>query len=125
MNELSIDITYIAKDENVAIVSFDNVLDIANLHYIKDFIADLVKKDRNNIVLDFSKVEYVEKSVWDFFIDARKKLYIDGGDIIIANMYGFVKNDYALMELSSLIPSYPNFEEALYSFGILFDIKYA
>ncbi|MEI0565268.1 STAS domain-containing protein [Brachyspira pulli] len=122
---ISLDISYSLKDNSVIIISLYNNIYDEHLPQIKDIFSEFLVKNINNIILDLSKCLFIEKEVWDYFIDLKKELSHKKGELIISGMYGVVKNDYNLMELSNYIESFNDINNAYYNFGILVDIKSA
>ncbi|WP_300720935.1 STAS domain-containing protein, partial [uncultured Brachyspira sp.] len=82
-------------------------------------------KNINSIILDLSKCLFIEKDIWDYFIELKKELQNKNGDLVLINMNGAVKNDYNIMELSNYLESFNDISSAFYNFGILTDIKSA
>ncbi|MEI0538166.1 STAS domain-containing protein [Brachyspira pulli] len=122
---ISLDISYLLKDNSVIIISLYNNIYDEHLPQIKDIFSEFLVKNINNVILDLSKCLFIEKEVWDYFIELKKELSHKKGELIISGMYGVVKNDYNLMELSNYIESFNDINNAYYNFGILVDIKSA
>ncbi|MEI0477057.1 STAS domain-containing protein [Brachyspira pulli] len=122
---ISLDISYSLKDNSVIIISLYNNIYDEHLPQIKDIFSEFLVKNINNVILDLSKCLFIEKEVWDYFIELKKELSHKKGELIISGMYGVVKNDYNLMELSNYIESFNDINNAYYNFGILVDIKSA
>lgn len=122
---ISLDISYSLKDNSVIIISLYNNIYNEHLPQIKDIFSEFLVKNINNVILDLSKCLFIEKEIWEYFIDLKKELSRKKGELIISGMYGVVKNDYNLMELSNYIESFNDINNAFYNFGILIDIKSA
>ena len=120
---ISLDISYSLKDNSVIIISLYNNIYNEHLPQIKDIFSEFLVKNINNVILDLSKCLFIEKEIWEYFIDLKKELSRKKGELIISGMYGVVKNDYNLMELSNYIESFNDINNAFYNFGILIDIK--
>ena len=122
---ISFESSYYLKDDSVIIISLYNNIYDEHLPQIKDIFSEFLVKNINNVILDLSKCLFIEKEVWDYFIELKKELSHKKGELIISGMYGVVKNDYNLMELSNYIESFNDINNAYYNFGILVDIKSA
>ena len=122
---ISLESSYYLKDDSVIIISlYNNVYD-EHLPQIKDLFSDFIKKDINNIILDLSDCLFIEKEIWEYLIELKSELLHKKGDLVLAGMYGVVKNDYNIMELSNYLESFNDINNAFYNFGILNDIKSA
>lgn len=122
---ISFESSYSLKDDSVIIISLYNNIYDENLPQIKDLFSEFTSKNINNIILDLSECLFIEKEIWEYIVEFKKELLHQKGDLVLANMYGVVKNDYNIMELSNYLESFNNIDNAFYNFGILNDIKSA
>ena len=121
----SFEISYLLKDNSVIVLTLQNSIYDENLPQLKELFSEFFIKNINNIILDLSKCMFMEKEIWEYLIELKKQLLHNKGNIVLSNMYGVVKSDYNLMELSSFIDSFQDINDALYNFGVLTDIKSA
>ena len=121
----SFEISYSLKDNSVIVLSLQNNIYDENLPQLKELLSEFLIKNINNIILDLSKCMFIEKEIWEYIIQLKKDLSQNKGNIVLSNMFGVVKSDYNLMELSNFIDSFQDINDALYNFGILTDIKSA
>lgn len=117
--------SYSFKDDSVIIISLYNNIYNEHLPQLKDLLKEFIVKNINNIILDLSNCLFIEKDVWEYLVELKKELSHKKGDLVLASMYGVVKNDYNLMELSNYLESFNDINNAFYNFGILTDIKSA
>ena len=122
---ISLETSYYFKDNSVIIICLYNNIYDEHFLQIKELFSEFLSKNINNIVIDLSKCLFIEKKIWEYFIDLKKDLAHKKGDLVLSGMYGVVKSDYDLMELSDYIESFNNINNAFYNFGILTDIKSA
>ncbi|WP_300365913.1 STAS domain-containing protein [Brachyspira sp.] len=125
MIDTSFESSYLIKDNSIVIVSLHNNMYNEYIPHLKELISEFLIKNINNIILDLSKCLFIEKDIWEYFICLKKELSNNNGDLVIINMYGAVKNDYNIMELSNYLESFNDISSAFYNFGILTDIKSA
>ncbi|WP_295155954.1 STAS domain-containing protein [uncultured Brachyspira sp.] len=116
---------YIIKNNSIVIVSLYNNMYNEYIPQLKELISEFSIKNINSIILDLSKCLFIEKDIWDYFIELKKELQNKNGDLVLINMNGAVKNDYNIMELSNYLESFNDISSAFYNFGILTDIKSA
>ncbi|ACN83574.1 STAS domain-containing protein [Brachyspira hyodysenteriae] len=122
---ISLESSYYLKDDSVIIISLYNNIYDEHLPQIKDLFSEFITKDINNIILDLSDCLFIEKEIWEYLVELKKELLHKKGDLVLTNMYGVVKNDYNIMELSNYLESFNDINNAFYNFGILNDIKSA
>ncbi|MCZ9891564.1 STAS domain-containing protein [Brachyspira hyodysenteriae] len=122
---ISLESSYYLKDDSVIIISLYNNIYDEHLPQIKDLFSEFITKDINNIILDLSDCLFIEKEIWEYLVELKKELLHKKGDLVLINMYGVVKNDYNIMELSNYLESFNDINNAFYNFGILNDIKSA
>ncbi|WP_026364459.1 STAS domain-containing protein [Brachyspira innocens] len=125
MMSISLETSYSLKDNSVIIISLYNNIYNEHLPQLKELFSEFLIKNINNIILDLSKCLFIEKDIWEYFINLKKDLIHKKGDLVMSGICGMVKNDYNLMELSHYIESFNNINDAFYNFGILIDIKSA
>ena len=122
---ISFESSYYLKDDSVIIISLYNNIYDEHIPQIKDLFSEFITKNINNIILDLSDCLFIEKEIWEYLVELKKELLHKKGDLVLANMYGVVKNDYNTMELSNYLESFNDINNAFYNFGILNDIKSA
>lgn len=125
MMSISLETSYSLKDNSVIIISLYNNIYNEHLPQLKELFSEFLIKNINNIILDLSKCLFIEKDIWEYFINLKKDLIHKKGDLVMSGICRMVKNDYNLMELSHYIESFNNINDAFYNFGILIDIKSA
>ena len=119
MIDYSFEINYLIKENSVIVLYLKKNICLESLPKIKDIMLKYLSKGINNIILNLSECSFIEKDIWNYFIDFKKKLNNDFyGDIVLSNMNGVVKSDYDLMELSDSIEAFESLNDALYNFGI-------
>ena len=122
---ISFESSYYLKDDSVIIISLYNNIYDEHLPQVKDLFSEFITKNINNIILDLSDCLFIEKEIWEYLIELKSELLHKKGDLVLAGMYGVVKNDYNIMELSNYLESFNDINNAFYNFGILNDIKSA
>ena len=122
---ISFESSYYLKDDSVIIISLYNNIYDEHLPQVKDLFSEFITKNINNIILDLSDCLFIEKEIWEYLIELKSELLHKKGDLVLAGMYGVVKNDYNIMELSNYLESFNDINNAFYNFGILSDIKSA
>ncbi len=77
------EIMKIKEIDNGYLIEADEEIEIYNNHNIKSEIFNLIDLGINNIVIDLSKVKYIDSSGLGVLISALKKLKQIGGKLIL------------------------------------------
>ena len=126
MIDCSFEINYLIKEDSVMVLYLKKNICLESLPKIKDIMFEYLSKGINYIILNLSECSFIERDIWNYFIDFKKELNNDCyGDIVLSNMNGIVQMDYDLMELSNSIESFESLNDALYNFGIFNHTKSA
>ena len=119
MIDYSFEINYLIKEDSVIVLYLKKNIYLESLPKIKDIMLEYLSKGINNIILNLSECSFIERYIWNYFINFKKEFNNDCyGDIVLSNMNGTIKLDYDLMELSNSIESFESLNDALYNFGI-------
>ncbi|WP_295162396.1 STAS domain-containing protein [uncultured Brachyspira sp.] len=124
MIDISFKSSHFFKDESVIISLYDNIY-YEHLPYLKELLSEFLMKNISNIIFDLSNCLFMEKEIWEYLIVLKDELLNKKCNLVLTGMYGVVKNDYNIMELSNYLESFNNINNAFYNFGILTDIKSA
>lgn len=125
MNDCSIKIDYILKENSVVVLYFYDNIYYEYIPQIKNLLSEFEELGINKIIINLSECFFIEKDIWKYLVDIKSELSKSNGDIIISDISGAVKNDYNLMELSNSLQAFQDINEALYNFGIIAGSKYA
>ena len=126
MIDCSFEINYLVKEDSVIVLYLKKNICLESLPKIKDIMFEYLSKGINNIILNLCECSFIERDIWDYFIDLKKELNNECyGDIVLSNMNGAVKFDYDLMELSNSIEAFESLSDALYNFGIFNQTRFA
>lgn len=118
MNNISISLQEGSRSE-VSEIRVDGVIDTLTAGELEEVLDSLLKRQRNNIVVDLAGVDYISSAGWGVFISHIKEVRSSGGDIKLANMIANVQEIYELLEFDNVLSAYASIDEARDAFGDL------
>ncbi len=100
--------------DNISNIKMKDAISMGDVPNISLEIAKRIhSKDKNIVLIDFINTFYVENSVWFFLINKCLELREESIDLYIININGFVRSEYALLELQNSIPLIEDISEIL------------
>lgn len=108
------------KQENgsLLIKPLEKSIEAGNSRDFKSRIVDLINEGNSTIILNLSKVEFMDSSGLGTLISALKLLNSVSGKIIICEANDQVTKLFALTRLNQIFQFYPKQEEAINSLKI-------
>lgn len=104
---------------NATVVNFvdKKILDETNIQIIGNQLFSLVEQDgRDNIVLDFSEVEYLSSAALGKLITLDKKVKTNKGKLRLCSIRPEIYEVFAITKLNKLFKIFDDQAEALASF---------
>ena len=101
------------REGQVAVVTPEGRLDLASASEFKQVLNDAVKAGDKIIVVDLSKVPFVDSSGLGALISGMKATRLAGGDLRIAQVGEQARLILELTTLDKVMKLYPTVEEAL------------
>ena len=80
---------------------------------LENALAGLIDKNRNFLVIDMEKVEYLSSSGLRVLMASKNKLMKKQGDLLLAALQPFVKEVFSLTGAIRFFSIYPSQEEAI------------
>ncbi|MEN6372531.1 MAG: STAS domain-containing protein [Armatimonadota bacterium] len=80
---------------------------------LESIISQIESKPQTNIILDASKINYIETSGFRWIINQFRKLQEIGGSLIVAGLAGPAERAFKLLQLDRYIPAAATVEAAL------------
>ncbi|NIM94372.1 MAG: anti-sigma factor antagonist [Anaerolineales bacterium] len=106
----------IVQYRRVAVITVSGRIDTATSPDFEESVNGLINKGDNNLVMDFSEVEFLSSSGLRILVTTRKKVRERGGDVVLANPSQRVVDSLEIAGLDKLFKSYPDRESAIASF---------
>ncbi len=100
----------------MAVITVSGRIDTATSPDFEESVNGLINKGDNNLVMDFSEVEFLSSSGLRILVTTRKKVRERGGDVVLANPSQRVVDSLEIAGLDKLFKSYPDRESAIASF---------
>ncbi len=99
-------------EKGYVVLSIVGDLVMWSLPAAKQKIQELLDQNKNKIVIDLEKTNYIDSSGLGFFIGTLKKLKGVGGDMALINLNTYIYGIFQLIHLHEIIDIYENLEEA-------------
>jgi anti-sigma B factor antagonist len=87
-------------------------LDAAEATAFKGQIVDLVNQGHTRLLLDFSRVDFMDSSGLGALLSSLKTVSASGGKMVVCGVRGNLVNLFRLTKLESIIPVFGSREEA-------------
>ena len=101
------------REGQVAVVTPEGRLDLASASEFKQMLVDAVEAGDRVLVVDLSKVPFVDSSGLGALISGMKATRLAGGDLRIAQVGEQARLILELTSLDKVMKIYPTVEEAL------------
>ena len=95
------------------IVELNGNFDLHTAKYFKDEINRYLKKEIDNLVLDFKAIDFIDSSGIGAILSIYKKIEKKGGEIVIINISPTLKRIFELSGVLNIIEFYSSRVEAL------------
>jgi len=83
---------------------------------LHDFLHDLIKQDKKKVVIDLSKVEWMNSTGLGILISGLTTLRNNGGELKLARVTEKIQSLLAITKLITVFENYDSVEEAVKSF---------
>ena len=82
MIDCSFEINYLIKEDSVMVLYLKKNICLESLPKIKDIMFEYLSKGINNIILNLSECSFIERDIWNYFIDFKKNLIMIAMEIL-------------------------------------------
>jgi anti-anti-sigma factor len=106
----------IRSQSGITVFELIGELDMYTLPRAQEIVDMLIEQEKYNILIDLSKLEYVDSSGIGFFTATLKVLRDHNGDLKIVNLHPYIKRLFDLIHLDYFISIYEDLDEALSDF---------
>ncbi len=100
----------------VTILKIDGELDFENTVWLRGELHDLLKQDRNQIVLDLSGVEIISSYTVGVFVAFSRDLRDRGGDLKFLKLQRRVRQTFEATRINQILEVYEDPAEAIKAF---------
>jgi anti-sigma B factor antagonist len=104
-------------EENILIVTIDD--ERATVEFsaeLKKELLDKIEKERNNVIFDLSKTNFVDSSFLGTLVAGLKKCTMNNGDLKIVGLQEPVRSMFELTRLYKIFDILDTVEEAIKAF---------
>ncbi len=107
---MSIRIKY---EEDYVIVLPDEEIEVYNISEIKEVLFDIIDKGNRRLVMDMSRVEYIDSSGLGVMVSVLKKVKHAEGKLVLISPKSSVKQILSLTNLDKVFNIQDNLENAV------------
>jgi len=100
----------------VTILKIDGELDFENTVWLRGELHDLLKQDRNQIILDLSGVEIISSYTVGVFVAFSRDLRDRGGDLKFLKLQRRVRQTFEATRINQILEVYEDPAEAIKAF---------
>jgi anti-sigma B factor antagonist len=101
--------------EDIPVISVSGKIDAVTSKELENALAGLIDKNRNFLIIDMEKVEYLSSSGLRVLMASKNKLKKKDGDLLLAALQPFVKEVFSLTGAMRFFSIYPGHREAIKS----------
>ncbi|MGQ9632186.1 MAG: STAS domain-containing protein [bacterium] len=102
----------VVEDGDISILDVDGEVDVYYSSAIEEKIKDLIKQGRKKVIVDLSKVTYMDSSGLGVLVGSLKNLRKVGGSLKIAEINPAIANIFEITKLDSFFDIYKTLDEA-------------
>ncbi|MGQ9631459.1 MAG: STAS domain-containing protein [bacterium] len=103
----------IGSKGDFAVIELAGEVDVSNAVKIKDTIRDLVGDDKIKIVMDFSRVSYIDSFGIGVLVSSLMTIKKGNGTMRLANINENIRKIFELTKLQKFFDIYGNVDEAI------------
>ena len=107
----------ILQRNDIAIVYLNGYFDAHSATQLEDEINELIKNNQNNIIFEFSNLEYISSAGLGVFMTFIEQIRDLGGDLKLSNMTEKVQTVFDLLGFNILFEIYNTLDEAVNKFN--------
>ena len=104
------------KKEKAYVLHIEGRLDSNTSNVFEERVMNILHNGEKNILIDFSKVDYISSAGLRVVLMAAKKTMPAGGKVVLFSLSDNVKEVFDMAGFSSIFSIYENQEEALKAF---------
>jgi anti-sigma B factor antagonist len=116
MPDIQVDVSYTGDGEDIAVISARGFIDTTTAPDLEKKLEEQLALNKYKIIVNLENIDYVSSAGWGVFVSEIREIRENNGDLVLINMSSDVYDVYELMEFSSILKSFDNLEDAIYSF---------
>ncbi len=116
MPDIQVDVSYTGDGDDIAIISARGFIDTTTAPDLEKKLEEQLALNKYKIIVNLENIDYVSSAGWGVFVSEIREIRENNGDLVLINMSSDVYDVYELMEFSSILKSFNNLEDAVFSF---------
>ncbi len=113
MNNISVSASTHPQHKDITLVSAKGFIDTTTAPEFERTFQSVLSQNRFNLIIDLKDVSYISSAGWGIFIGELKRIRSQKGNLFFASMNPEVSETFELLELHSILKSYPSVEHAV------------
>jgi anti-anti-sigma factor len=106
----------VREENGISIISFEGEVDISVVDSIRTKFRNLIDEKKKGILVDMSKVPYIDSSGLGMFVETMQEMAKYGGEIKLMKMTSDVRKVFELTRLNNFFKIFDEEREAVESF---------
>ena len=102
---------------DVTILKIDGELDFENTVWLRGELHDLLKQERNHIILDLAGVDIISSYTVGVFVAFSRDLRDRGGDLKFLSLQRRVRQTFEATRINQILEVYDDKDEAVKAFS--------
>ena len=107
----------VRRVEDVPVLSVNGEIDIYTAPVFKQAVVNLVSEGNQHLVIDLSKVTFMDSSGFGTLLGATKRLRPGGGGLYIAGANSTISRMLSLTRLDTIMQTFPSVDAAVGAIG--------
>jgi anti-sigma B factor antagonist len=113
MNNISVSASTHPLHKDITLVSAKGFIDTTTAPEFERTFQSVLSQNKFNLIIDLKDVSYISSAGWGIFIGELKRIRSQKGNLFFASMNPEVSETFELLELHSILKSYPSVEHAV------------
>jgi anti-sigma B factor antagonist len=114
MNNISVSASTHPIHKEITLLSAKGFIDTTTAPEFERTFQSVLSQQKYNLIIDLKDVSYISSAGWGIFIGELKRIRSQKGNLFFASMNPEVSETFELLELHSILKSYPSVEHAVH-----------
>jgi anti-sigma B factor antagonist len=99
--------------ENALVISLEGVLEVGSQEKLKEELNHKIPKNNSHIVLDFSRVEFIDSACLGALVAITRTLRKNGGEVTLYGLKDEVQSIFQITRLDKVLKIFERLEDAV------------
>lgn len=108
---------HLRDHDKITIIDFIGELDMHTLPDAVELVNNLMANEKVDILVNLSKLRYIDSSGLGFFTGTLKKLQRSSGTLKLCNLSSYISRIFSLIHIDYFVEIYESVDDAIKAFG--------